>query len=421
MAHHIQNPPMHTPAEAARVILAEVHALPVECIPLTEALGRVLVARIQSPINLPHWDNSAMDGYAVRSADLAQEPPVELTIIEEIPAGAFPTKPLAPGACARVFTGAPIPKGADTVLRQEDTTRLAQDRVRIDDLRDRERNVRKRGEDIALGSTVLEQGTSLGPAELGVLASVGASEVYVYRRPRIALLATGDEVAELDEREAILSGQKIASSNSYTLYGNVRYSGAEPINLGVARDDPDDIRRRVGKAATADLLVTTGGVSVGEHDYLRGTLELMGLDLKFWRVRLRPGAPVGFGLVRGLPWIGLPGNPVSTMVTFELFVRPAIRKLFGHTRPFRRTIDVRAGEPMETPGRLQHFLRVRVQDENGTPTAFLTGPQGSGILTSMVRADALLVVPEERERVERGELLPAMLLGESRYVEDPPF
>jgi molybdopterin molybdotransferase len=411
-----------TPGEAARAILAEIDTLPVECIPLTDALGRVLVSGIQSPINLPHWDNSAMDGYAVRSADLtAGDGPVELTVVEEIPAGAFPTKGIGPGECARIFTGAPVPKGADTVVRQEDTTRLADDRIRVDDARDVQRNVRLRGEDIARGTTVLERATPLGASEIGVLASVAATEVYVYRRPRIAIIATGDEIAELDEREDILSGKKIASSNTYTVYANVRLAGAEPINLGVARDDPEDIRRRVGRASTADLLVTSGAVSVGEHDYLRQVLDSQGLDLKFWRIRMRPGAPVGFGFVRGLPWIGLPGNPVSTMVTFELFVRPAIRKMFGHPRPFRATTPVRLGEPVRAPGDLQHFLRVRLQPENGVLVAYLTGPQGSGILTSMVKADALLIVPEDRVEAEPGEMLDAILFGESRHVEEPPF
>jgi molybdopterin molybdotransferase len=187
-----------TPAAAARAILADIDTLPVECIPLLDALGRILVSSVPSPINLPHWDNAAMDGYAVRSVDLADgDDAVELSVIEEIPAGGFPTKALGPGECTRIFTGAPVPKEADSVIRQEDTTRVAHDRVRVESKRDAGRNVRKRGEDITRGSTVLERGTSLGPAELGVLASVASTEVYVYRRPRIAILATGDEIAEL--------------------------------------------------------------------------------------------------------------------------------------------------------------------------------------------------------------------------------
>lgn len=411
-----------TPAAAARSILADVNVLPVECIPLHEALGRVLVSNVSSPIDLPHWDNAAMDGYAVRSKDLADAPDgIELKVVDELPAGVSANRAIRPGECARIFTGAPIPKGADSVIRQEDTTRLAEDRLRIDDTRDMGRNVRKRSEDIARGATVLERGTPLNPAALGLLASVALAEVYVHRRPRVAILATGDEIAELDERDAILNGQKLASSNTYTMFASVRLAGAEAINLGIARDDPDDVRNCISRASTADLLVTSGGISVGEHDHVRPVLDTLGLDLRFWRIGMRPGAPVGFGFVRGLPWIGLPGNPVSTMVTFELFVRPTIRKMLGHSRPYRATTRVRVGERIETPAPLTHFLRVRLQMEDGTLTATLTGPQGSGILTSMARADALLIVPEEREAVEPGESLEAILLDDARHVEEPPF
>ncbi len=411
-----------TPAEAAAIILDDISPTPVECIPLPETIGRVLAADVQSPVNLPAWTNSAMDGYAVRRADLEAGVPRELTVVEEIAAGRFPTGAIQPGECARVFTGAPVPEGADTVVRQEDTTRLANRRVRIDDARDAGRNVRPVGEDIVKGSVVLRRGTLIGAAEMGLLASVAMMDVYVHRKPTVALLATGDEVAELDEADAILAGRKIASSNSYTMLAMTRLAGAEPVPLGIARDDPAAVRQRVQQAFPTDLFVSSGGVSVGEHDHLHGALEEMGLQRRFWRVRMRPGAPVGFGRVKGLPWIGLPGNPVSTMVTFELFVRPAIRRMLGHREPFRRTIPVRAGEPMETPSRLQHFLRVRLEsDDDGLPTAYLTGPQGSGILTSMSKADALLVVPEERERVAPGDELRALRLDEPRHVSRVPF
>lgn len=418
---HVQTGAL-TPSAAARAILADINVLPVECIALHEASGRVLVSSVSSPIDLPHWDNAAMDGYAVRSEDLADaKDGIDLTVVEEIPAGAAATKSIGSGQCARIFTGAPIPKGADSVIRQEDTTRLANGRLRIVNTRDVGRNIRKRSEDIARGSTVLEQGTALSPAALGVLASVGSSEVYVHRKPRVAILATGDEIVELDERDAILNGQKLASSNTYTMLASVRLAGAEAINLGIARDDLDDIRKCISRASTADLLVTSGGLSVGEHDYMRPVLDTLGLDLRFWRIGMRPGAPVGFGFVRGLPWIGLPGNPVSTMVTFELFVRPAIRKMLGHARPFRATTRVRVDERIETPAPLAHFLRVRLRVEDDTLTATLTGPQGSGILTSMTKADALLIVPEGREGVDPGESLDAIILDEVRHVAEPPF
>ncbi len=336
-------------------------------------------------------------------------------------AGAFSAVPLRPGECARVFTGAPLPEGADCVIRQEHTTRLSDHETRIDDPSDVGRNVRRRGEDISRGALLLEAGTPLGPAQIGVLASIAMAHVSVVRQPRVAVLATGDELADLADREAILGGHRIASSNTYTMLAMSRDAGAAPLNLGIARDDPADLRHRLGQAVAADLVVTSGGMSVGEHDYLRAMLEEAGGTMRFWRLRMRPGAPVGFGILHGKPWIGLPGNPVSTMVTFELFVRPAIRKLAGHRTPFRRAVTVRLDEPIVTAAGLQHFLRVRLSRTGETPTARLTGPQGSGILSSMAQADGLLIVPEGRTEIPAGELLPALPLRETVHVEEPPF
>ncbi len=411
---------LQTPGEAARAIMGEIRPLSVECIPLAESLDRVLAQDAASPIDIPAWDNSAMDGYALRSADLKQ-PGVELRVIETVHAGSFPKKRLAAGQCTRIFTGAPLPQGSDTVIRQEDTTALDGDRVKINNTRDAGKNVRRRAEDIQKGSVVLTQGTPLGPAQLGVLASIAQGEVYVYRRPKVAFLGSGDEIAELDDREAILSGKKIASSNSYTLHALIRRAGGEPMNLGVARDDPDDFRRKLKSISVADLLVTSAGVSMGERDYVRPVIEELGGTMKFWGIKMRPGAPVGFGFLRGAPWLGLPGNPVSTMVTFELFVRPVIRKMLGHTAPFRRAVPVTAGERITLGVKLTHFLRGVVSDENGSLVARLTGPQGSGILTSMARANALLIVPEEKSEVEVGETLQAIWLEDPVHVEDPPF
>ena len=419
-----------TPAQAASQITAEIHPLPVECIPLLEALDRVLASDVRSPMDVPMWDNSAMDGYAVRSADFAAVPEgagaaegaVELRVVETVPAGKFPTRALGPGECTRIFTGAPLPPGADGVIRQEDTTPLGPDRVRVEKTRDVGKNVRRRGEDIQKDSLVLTRGTPLGAAQLGVLASIGESEVFVHRRPHVAFFGSGDEIAELDERDEILRGKKIASSNSYTLQAMIRRAGAEPVNLGIARDQPDEIRSRVKAGFTADLLVTSAGVSVGEHDYVRQALEDVQGVLKFWKIRMRPGAPVGFGVIGALPWIGLPGNPVSTMVTFELFVRPAIRKLLGHTDLFRRTVSVIVAEPIKLGPPLRHFLRAVVTEgPDGKRSAMLTGPQGSGILTSMAKANALLIVPEDRSEVNAGETLTAMLLDDPLHTPEPTF
>jgi molybdopterin molybdotransferase len=409
-----------TPREAVGEILTAVGVLDAETVPLQAALGRVLAVPVVAPFDLPRWDNAAMDGYAVRGADL----PVSgttLAVVEEIAAGRFPARELGPGECARIFTGAPIPEGADGVIRQEDATRLDARTVRIEDLRDVDRNVRRRGEDVEDGTRVLEPGAELGPAQIGVLAALACADVGVHRRPRVAILGTGDEIATLEERDTILAGRKIASSNNYTMSAMALQAGAEVVDLGIARDDPAALRERLDLAAGADLIVTSGGMSVGEHDYLRALLQDAGGALLFWRIRMRPGAPVGFGRYGGVPWIGLPGNPVSTMVTFELFVRPAIRKLLGHGRLFRRATPVRLAEPVSTNASLQHFLRVTLTPETGALSARLTGPQGSGILSSMARADALLIVPENRDEIAEGETLQAIRLDESVHVPEAPY
>ena len=409
---------MHTPAEAARLVIAAIHPLAPVRRPLRHALDLVLAEPVTSRLDLPPWDNSAMDGYAVRAADVPAAG-TELRVIESVPAGAFPTRALGPGEAARVFTGAPLPSGADTVIRQEDTT-LAENRVRITDVRDRGRNTRRRGEDIARGATVLTPGTTLGPAQLGVLASVAHAEPLVHPAPRVAFFGTGDEIADLDESDAILGGRKIASSNSYTLHALIQRAGGLPEDLGLARDTRDSVIERFQAARGADLIVTSAGVSVGEHDLVRDVVEELGGTLALWRVRMRPGAPLAVGTLFGVPWIGLPGNPVSTMVTFELFVRPAIRRLLGQPLPFRRTVPVRLAEPVTLGPPLRHYLRV-VIDSDSPPRARLTGPQGSGILTSMTRAQALLIVPADRPDVRAGEVLDALLLDDPHHVAEPPF
>ena len=412
-----------TPAEAARFILGHVQTLETERRPLREALDAVLAEEVRSPLDLPPWDNSAMDGYAVRSADVTG--PVELEVIESVAAGQFPRKPVGPGQATRIFTGAPLPDGADGVIRQEDAEALPQGRVAIRNARDAGKNLRRRGEDIKKGAVALSPGTLLGPAQLGVLASLAHELPVVYRTPRIAFMGSGDEIVDLDRKADILAGRKIASSNSYTLDGMIRRAGAEPIDLGIARDTKESLREHLERLqqSGADLLVTTAGVSVGEHDLVRDVLQELGGELKLWRVQMRPGAPLGFGSLFGKPWIGLPGNPVSTMVTFELFVRPAIRRLAGHPLPFRRTVPVVVQEAITLGPKLRHYLRaiVQVGDAGGPLTARLTGPQGSGILTSMARANALLIVPEDLPAVPIGAALQALVLDDPHHLAEPPY
>jgi molybdopterin molybdotransferase len=410
-------------AEAARRILDEVRRQPALRMPLDDALDAVLAEDVVSPLDIPAWTNSAMDGYAARGADVrgaSEGRPVRLKVVEHLPAGRFPTKAIGQGESARIFTGAALPDGADTVIRQEDTDEGA-DVVTIVRDRDVGVNFRRAGEDIRKGATALGLGSELGPAQLGVLASLAVAHPLVYRQPRVAILGSGDEIVDVDQPEEILSGRKTASSNTHTLLAMVRRAGAEPVNLGIARDTPESLREHLTRALDADLLVTTAGISVGEHDYLRAVLAELGAEQRFWKLRMRPGAPVGFGLLQGVPWIGLPGNPVSTMVTFELFVRPAIRKMAGHLLPYRRTVPVRLAEPVRLKPRLQHFLRAVVTDGAGGLEARLTGPQGSGILTSMILANALLIVPEGQFETPAGATVRALLLDDPVHAAEPGF
>src|SRR3989454_7776341 len=418
---------MLTPTEAARLILEHVAPLPTTRRPLREALDRVLAEDVASPIDLPAWDNSAMDGYAARAADVERAGPdhkITLAVIEAVAAGQFPTQPIGPGQVTRIFTGAPLPAGADPVVRQEDTEPAEPGSVRVVTGRDARKNVRYRGEDIRKGEVVLGAGSALGPAQLGVLASIAHATPLVHDAPRVAFMGSGDEIVDLDRADDILSGKKVASSNSYTLDALIRRTGGTPVDLGLARDTKESLREHLAGARGADLIVTTAGVSVGEHDFVREVLTELGGEIKLWRIAMRPGAPVGFGLLGGKPWIGLPGNPVSAMVTFELFVRPAIRRLLGHTLPFRRTVPVCVGEPITLGPKLRDFLRAVVKpggSGGGALTARLTGPQGSGILTSMARANALLIVPEDRASVAAGATLPALLLDDPHHVAEVPF
>jgi molybdopterin molybdotransferase len=407
--------------EAVERVVAGVTVLGDEEIPLRDALGRVLAEDVDSPLTLPVRTNSAMDGFAVRGADVegaSRAAPRRLRVVEEVQAGRLPTRALAAGEATRIFTGAPLPEGADTVVRQEDTEH-SPDAVTVFSDRDLRKNVRFAGEDLRRGARVLDAGAPLGPAQIGVLASIARARVRVRRRARVGILASGDEIADLDEADAILAGRKTASSNSYTLDALARRAGAVPVPLGIAADTPDSVREHFERGlAACDLLVSTAGVSVGDYDYVRAVLDELGCEMVVSKVRLRPGSPTSFGRLRGVPWIGLPGNPVSTMVCFELFVRPAIRKMQGERLLFRRTVAAVTEDRLRTPGRLTHLLRVVVRETPDGWRARLTGPQGSGILTSMAKANALLVVPEDQDDVPAGTALRAMLLDDDLWMTD---
>lgn len=412
---------MLTVSEASARSLANIAPLAPERVPLLDAVGRVLARDAVASYTLPHWHNSAMDGYAVRGADLAgatADAPVRLTVQETVAAGEFPTLPVREGICTRIMTGAPLPDGADTVVRVEDTDG-GLEVVAIRDARDLRKNIRPRGEDFVADDVVIPAGTPIAPAQVGVLASLGLPSVDVYRRPVVAILGSGDELVDLDRFHEVLAGRKIVSSNSYTLSALVRSNGGIPLLLGNASDTPESLRALLEQARGVDLIITSAGASVGAFDYTREVLASLGARLDFWKVRMRPGAPIGFGTLHGTPWVGLPGNPVSVMVTFELFVRPVLRRLQGHARLFRHPVPVILDEPVSIGARLTHFLRgiVRAGDD-GRMHARLTGPQGSGILTSMARANALLIVPEERPRCEAGEVVNALLVSDDASLSE---
>jgi molybdopterin molybdotransferase len=401
--------------EALARVIAAMKPLASEKVPLTRALGRVLREPIVAPYVSPPWPNSAMDGYAVRAADVrgaTPDAPVTLPVAGTIAAGSQAGAALLPGTAWRVMTGGPIPAGCDSVVRVEDTDGGTES-VTITADRDAGRNVRPRGEDFGRGDLLLPAGTLLGAAQVGLLAACGRREVRVGPQPHVAILASGDELVDVDRFDEVLAGSRIVSTNSYTLAAAVVAAGGVPHDLGIVADDPDAMAARLeGALGTGiEVLVTSGGISVGAFDHTKAVLAKLGATLDIWKVRMRPGGPFAFGTVRGIPWFGLPGNPVSALVTCEVFVKPALRALTGDPTPIPVTVPVVLEEAVRTQAPLTHFLRARVvRDDDGTLRASLTGPQGSGLLTSMARADALVIVPDDVRDVAAGSVLDALPL-----------
>lgn len=408
--------------DAVRRVVDGVQALEAERVGIRDGRGRVLAADVVATVDVPRWTNSAMDGFAVRSDDVAgasANRPVSLEVIDDIVAGRFPEREIRQGQAARIMTGAPVPDGADSVIRVEHTdggTGIGGEgaRVEIRDAQDAGRNLRRRGEDLTSGEVALVKGTVLTPPAIGVATSLGYAEVELYRRPLVALLTSGDELVEVEDFELVERGERIVSSNSYTLAAQLESWGCEVRYLGIARDEPAAIRSALARAAGCDALITSAGISVGEHDHIRNVLDDLGTDLDFWRVRIKPGSPFAFGHVGelgGMPWFGLPGNPVSSTVTCELFVRPAILKMSGHRKLFARPIRASLLEDFSGGSSLTRFLRVVLdQTANGEWTASLTGAQGSGILSSMSKASGLLVVPAGLEEAAAGSVLDVLPL-----------
>ncbi|MDY6916400.1 MAG: molybdopterin molybdotransferase MoeA [Chloroflexota bacterium] len=395
-------------------VLSCVKPLDSEEKPIMDCLGQVLDEDVRSPIDVPPLDNSAMDGYAVRAEDTrgaTAASPIYLNVAGEVRAGMVIAKELAPGSAYRIMTGAPLPKGADSVVRFEDTdetdrTERPPSQIGILCQVPPDRDVRHAGEDIARGQTVLARGTTLRPQEIGVLASVGRTTAKVIRRPVVAVLATGDELVEVDQP---LPEGKIYNSNTYSIAAQVLRYGGIPRRLGIAVDQEDQLKAKIREALHCDLLITSGGVSMGDYDLVRDVLARQG-EISFWRVRMRPGKPLAFGLIHGVPHLGLPGNPVSSMITFELFARPAILKMLGKQSLSKPSVMARLESDIENTDGRRIFARAIVRKVGNDYVARLTGPQGSGILTSMARANGLAIIPEDAAGMKEGDEVRVLML-----------
>ena len=404
-------------SEAQRVVIESVVVFDAEQVNLEQALGRVLAEEIFANRDQPPYDISAMDGYALRSADLTSLP-ATLDIVEDIKAGDMPNKTLEPGQCARIMTGAPVPQGADAVIRVEDTEALPGNLVQINQKVKPGNDIRRLGENMFNGEVVLNPGTEITPGVIGVLATVKRAQVQVYGRPSVAILSTGNELEGLDEP---VDPNKIPNSNSYALMAQAQALGIEPVLLGIARDDPDELERYLRRGLEYDVLLVSGGTSVGVHDYVRPTIEALGAEMLFWRVAMKPGHPVAFGKVGEKIIFGLPGNPVSSMVCFEEFVAPALRRMMGHARTHRRTIEARLTHNVKhQPGRTE-FIRVMLAKEQGGYTATSTGAQGSGMLLSMARADGLAVLPADCNGLAAGSSVTVQLLDGTVFQDEAGF
>ena len=378
--------------EARQQMLNTIPVLPIEKQEILSCGGYVLAEALHAEENIPPFDNSAMDGYAVRAADVqnaSEDEPAVLTIVETIAAGYAPTKQVATGQTSRIMTGAMMPEGADAVVMQEVTQREG-DTVKIFENIDTAGNVRFTGESVAAGQQVIGKGKYLRPPEVSMLASLNRPEVTVHRKPTVAIVSTGDELLLLGEP---LEPGKIRESNRYGLYAQVEEAGGIPIDMGIAPDDEAEIERIFRAAlARADALITSGGVSVGEHDFVKSVLERLG-EVNFWRVAMKPGKPQAYGISDGKPIFGLPGNPVSSLVVFELFVRPALLKMAGHTELLRPTFKATLAEPITNSDGRVNYMRAILKESKGHYTAETTGPQGSGILHSLVLANGLITIP----------------------------
>jgi len=398
--------------KALQTILANFKPLGLEKINILAACGRVTGESIFAPRNIPSADNSAMDGYAVRRSDTqgaTKNHPLKLNIIEDIPAGRIARKKINKGEAARIMTGAVIPEGADAVIRQEDTFKDGKT-VTLYVAAKKGENIRFAGEDVRKGELVVKKGSLLHPAHIGMLASLGKASVKVYRKPRVAIMSTGDELVHIKTNPG---PGKIVNSNSYSLAAQILECGATPVMLGIVKDKKSDLEKKFQTAIRADVIISTGGVSVGDFDFVKNVMGEIGNAMHFWQVAMRPGKPLAFGAIKNVPLFGLPGNPVSAMVSFEQFVRPSLLKMQGHRNIFRQTIKAVCAEDFQKQAGFRHFIRAIVRKEKDRYIATTTGDQGSGILKSMVAANGLIVMGENETRIKKGTLVTVQMLNDS--------
>ncbi len=395
--------------QARQTILDHVTPLGVERVSLLDAGERIVAEDIIAPWGLPVWDNSAMDGFAVRHTDCS--PGCTLTISGYIPAGGYSNDPVHPGTAVRIMTGAPIPPGADAVVPFEET-REEGDQVTIRSAVHAGDHIRVKGEDIADGENILSAGSLLRPAEIGLLATFNKVIVPVYRRPRVAILATGDELIEPGTPP---SNRQIVNCNSFAVAAALKEIGAEPVLLGIARDNRESHLQKIKEGLKADALITSAGVSAGDRDLVRDILEELGVQSVFWKIDIKPGRPTAFALHGEKPVFSLPGNPVSTMITFEEFVKPALLKMMGHRRVFHPTVSAILKDDVKKKSGRTQFMRVCVTMNNGQYLASTSGDQNTGILKTMIRANGLAILPAAPDRIGSGAQVDVQLIGED-YV-----
>lgn len=402
---------------AVQCVLSHCQLGQTEMVSIYQAFGRVLAEDVYANRNLPPYDISAMDGFALASRDVMQ-PNAILQIVEDIKAGDRPQKILQAGQCARIMTGAPIPMGADAVIRVEDTESLSEERVCIRVAVSQGNDIRLMGESMQEGQRVLTAGVEVTSGVLAVLATVKCQQFQVYQRPRVAILSTGDELEAIDEP---VDPYKIPDANSYALMAQLQSIGIEPTLLGIARDDPTLLAEALREGLNYDVLLVSGGTSVGVHDYVRPTLERLGVEMLFWGVSMKPGHPLAFGKTERCLLFGLPGNPVSSMVCFEQFSLPALRKIMGHQQLFRRTVQARLTHVVKHRAGRTEFVRVHLERDEQGYLVKSTGPQGSGMLLSMAEADGLAVIPAEMGAMNAGDVVNVQLFESVAFQKQLGF